>query len=247
MKYITKTTIAFAMLYFGQAIAVEIPSEQDLVEIRSLRSVAEMHAKGMSMMVRIGEIRRSATKQDRCELDRRISTVLLDVPPTFGAEGVSITLRTEFVKMLPGFVALQTDARLWDALADHLHSASYVPRGTFDEKMKKAKEEDERLIAEGKIVRPPVRFAYPNTPNMAKVQREKWSAENWNTDISRYRLPLLKKYAPLLAVYFQELDEVERSQFRRRFTERARLSPKEVERFFGAVPERGNDANANTR
>ena len=247
MKYITGTTIACVMLSLGLAVAAEMPSEQNLVNIRSQRSGTEMRAKAMPVMVKICEFRRSATKQEKCELDRRISTVMLDAPPTFGVDGISLTLRTQFVKMMPEFDALQPDARLWDVLADHLRVAACIPQNAFDGKMAEARAKDERLIAEGKIMRPPCHFGYPNTPNMAMVQREKWAAENWNADIAPYRLSLLKKYTPLLVKYFQGLDEVGMSQFRRHFTERARLSLKEEERFFGAVPERGNDANANAR
>ena len=72
-----------------------------------------------------------------------------------------------------GFHALQPDVRLWDALANHLRAAAYISPNAFDGKMAEAKAKDERLIAEGKITRPPCHFGYPNTPNMAMVQREK--------------------------------------------------------------------------
>ena len=243
MKYKAEMLIAGILLYRGFAVAVEIPSEQSLVEIRSQRSGAEMRAKAMPVLAKIVEFRRSATKQDKCELERRISTVLLDAPPTFGDGTSSLTLRTKFVKMMPAFDVLQPDALLWDALADHLRAAAYVPQSALDSKMAEAKAKDERLIAEGKITRPPCHFGYPNTPNMAMVRRERIAAENWNIDIASYRLSLLKKYATILARHLHGLDEGGREQFRRLFLERARLSPKEDERFFGVASELGNDVN----
>ena len=161
------------MFLCGLGTASEIPSEQQLAEIRSQRSGAEMRVKAMLMAERIHELRRAASQQQKEEIDRRISTVLLDAPPTFGAKGISPALRTQFLKMMPGFHALQPDVRLWDALANHLRAAAYISPNAFDGKMAEAKAKDERLIAEGKITRPPCHFGYPNTPNMAMVQREK--------------------------------------------------------------------------
>ena len=226
--------VAAIIFLCGLGSASEIPSELQLVEIRSQVSGAEMRAKAMLMAERIHELRRVSSQQQRKEIDRRISTVLLDAPPTFGAKGISPALQTQFLKMMPDFDALQPDVRLWDALANHLRAAAYIPQNAFDGKMAEAKAKDERLIAEGKITRPPCHFGYPNTPNMAMVQREKWAAENWNSEIATYRMSLLEKYTPLLAGYLQGMDEMSRSQFRRHFKERARLTPKEEERFFGA-------------
>ena len=234
MNYKFGNMVAAMMFLCGLGTASEIPSEQQLAEIRSQRSGAEMRVKAMLMAERIHELRRAASQQQKEEIDRRISTVLLDAPPTFGAKGISPALRTQFLKMMPGFHALQPDVRLWDALANHLRAAAYISPNAFDGKMAEAKAKDERLIAEGKITRPPCHFGYPNTPNMAMVQREKWAAENWNSEIASYRMSLLEKYTPLLAGYLQGLDEIGISQFRRHFSERARLSPKEEERFFGA-------------
>ena len=229
------TMIVGAMLHLGLAIAAELPSGQNLAEIRSQLSIAEMHAKAMPVMEKIMAVRRSASKQEKCELDRRMSNAFLEAPPTFGATSVSLAMRRRFVEMMPRFDTLQPDARIWDDLANHLRVAAYIPSNAFDGKMAEAKEQDERLIAEGKITRPPCHFGYPNTPNMARVQREKWAAEDWNMNLKSYRLALLKKYAPILAVYLQERSEEERMQFRRLFTTRARLSPKEDERFFGTL------------
>ena len=234
MNYKFGNMVAAIMFLCGLGTASEIPSEQQLAEIRSQRSGAEMRVKAMLMAERIHELRRAASQQQKEEIDRRISTVLLDAPPTFGAKGISPALRTQFLKMMPGFHALQPDVRLWDALANHLRAAAYISPNAFDGKMAEAKAKDERLIAEGKITRPPCHFGYPNTPNMAMVQREKWAAENWNSEIASYRMSLLEKYTPQLAGYLQGLDEIGISQYRRHFSERARLSPKEEERFFGA-------------
>ena len=229
------TMVACIMLSIGLAISAELPSGQDLAEVRSLMSGAEMRAKAVPLMEKIGEVRRSASKQEKCELDRRISNALLEVPPTFDNSSVSLGLRTKFVEMMPRFDVLQPDARLWDALANHLSVADYIPSNAFDGKMAEAKEQDERLIVEGKITRPPCHFGYPRTPNMARVQQEKWAAEYWNARLKSYRLALLKKYAPMLAGYLQGQDEEERSQFRRNFTTRARLTAKECRSFFGDV------------
>jgi len=233
MNYKFGNMVAAVMFLCGLGTASEIPSELQLAEIRSQRSGAEMRAKAMLMAERIYELRRAASQQQRKEIDRRISTVLLDAPPTFGTKGISPTLRTQFLKIMPEFDALQPDVRLWDALANHLRAAAYIPQNVFDGKMAEAKAKDERLIAEGKITRPPCHFGYPNTPNMAMVQREKWAAENWNSEIASYRMSLLGKYTPLLSGYLQGLDAMGISQFRHHFSEHARLSSKEEEHFFG--------------
>lgn len=236
--------IVESMFCIATALATEIPSEQEFAEIRSQRFGAEMRAKAMQVIAKIWKIRSSSAEDDKCELDTRLSNAFLEAPPKFGAENVSLTLRTQFLNTMPGFDALQPDTRLWDALAKHLLVASSVPQDTLDGKMSKAKEEDERLIADGKITRPPCHFGYPTTPNMARVQREKWAVEKWNADIAPYRLALLKKYAPLLAKFLKRLDEMQRTQFQRRFSKRACLTQEEELRFFGTVSDRRN-ANAN--
>ena len=234
------TMIVGAMLKLALTAAPELPSERELAEIRSQRSGAEMRAKAMPVILKIWEVRRSSVEDEKCELDRRMSNAFLDAPPSFGVVNVSLTLRTHFLKMMPEFVALQPDARLWDALANHLRAAAYIPKNAFDGKMAEAKAKDERLIAEGKITRPPCHFGYPNTPNMAVVQREKWAAEKWNTDVARYRLALLKKYAPLFSKCLKALDEMKRAQFRCLFSKRANLTPGEEQSLFGVVSEQCN-------
>ena len=68
---------------------------------------------------------------------------------------------------------------------------------------------------------------------MAKVQREKWAADNWNIDILPYRLALLEKYTPVLRRYLNQLDEDARMRFSRLFSTRAGLTQEEAARFFG--------------
>lgn len=238
--------IAGAMLSLALTAAPELPSAQELAEIRSQRSGAEMRAKAMPVIAKIWKVRRSSAEDEKCEIDRRMSNAFLDAPPVFGVENVSLTLRTQFLSTMPGFDALQPDARLWDALANHLLVAVRIPQAALDGKMFEAKEEDERLIADGKITRPPCHFGFPTTPNMARVQRERWAAEKWNTDLARYRLALLKKYAPLLSKYLKGLDEMKRAQFRCLFSKRANLTKEEEKCLFGVVSEQCN-ANENTR
>ena len=220
--------------FCGSGVAVEMPSVKQLAEIRSQRTGAEMRAKAMPIVNAVYELRHSASKQEKIVFDKRMSDFLLDAPPAFCAKDDSLALRTQFVKTMPEFAFLQPDARLWNALADHLHVVTRISRKALDVKMSEAKMKDDKLIAEGKITRPPCHFGYPNTPNMAAVLREKWAADNWNVDIAMYRMALLGKYKSVLDRHLQDLDMNERKRFRRLFTARARLTPDEEVYLFGS-------------
>ena len=133
-------------------------------------------------------------------------------------------------------------------LADYLADEREISVDGRAEEIKKARQKDEALIASGAIAAPIVYTAYPRTPNLLALRQKYDRIDRWNSAVKKHRNAVAFCFAKPLSRYLATMKDAEdRSGFCRLFSERARLSPKEEDRFFGAVPKRGNDANANAR
>lgn len=130
-------------------------------------------------------------------------------------------------------------------LADYLADEREISVDGRASEIKEAREKDSALIASGAIAAPIVYTAYPRTPNLLALQRKYDRIDRWNSAVKKHRSAVAFCFSRPMSRYLATMKDTEgRSKFRRLFTERARLTPKEEEHFFGAVSERCN-ANAN--
>ena len=120
-------------------------------------------------------------------------------------------------------------------LADYLADEREISVDGRAEEIKEARQKDEALIASGAIAAPIVYTAYPRTPNLLALWRKYDSIDRWNSAVKKHRNAVAFCFAKPMSRYLATMKDAEdRSAFRCLFTERARLSPKEEERFFGA-------------
>lgn len=120
-------------------------------------------------------------------------------------------------------------------LADYLADEREISVDGRAEEIKEARQKDEALIASGAIAAPIVYTAYPRTPNLLALRRKYDSIDRWNSAVKKHRNAVAFCFAKPMSRYLAAMKDAEdRSAFRCLFTERARLSPKEEGRFFGA-------------
>ncbi|MBQ8111764.1 MAG: hypothetical protein IJ146_01025 [Kiritimatiellae bacterium] len=130
-------------------------------------------------------------------------------------------------------------------LADYLADEREISVDGRASEIKEAREKDRALIASGAIAEPIVYTAYPRTPNLLALRRKYDRIDRWNSAVKKHRSAVAFCFSRPMSRYLSTIKDAEgRSKFRRLFTERARLSPKEELRFFGTVSDSRN-ANAN--
>ena len=131
-------------------------------------------------------------------------------------------------------------------LADYLADVREISVDGRASEIKEAREKDRALIASGAIAAPIIYTAYPRTPNLLALRQKYDSIDRWNIAVKKHRNAVAFCFSRPMARYLASMKDTEAvTRFRRHFSERARLSPKENERFFGTLSERSNDAQTN--
>ena len=126
-------------------------------------------------------------------------------------------------------------------LADYLSDVREISVDGRAIEIKEAREKDKDLISSGTIAAPIIYTSYPRTPNLLALRRKYDSIDKWNNAVKNHRHAVAVCFRRPMSRYLSTLkDEEERSQFRRRFATRARLTSKECRSFFG-------DVDVNTR
>ncbi len=121
-------------------------------------------------------------------------------------------------------------------LADYLSDVREISVDGRAVEIKEAREKDKDLISSGTIAAPIIYTSYPRTPNLLALRRKYDSIDKWNNAVKNHRNAVAVCFRRPMSRYLSTLkDEEERSQFRRRFANRARLTSKECRSFFGDV------------
>ena len=119
-------------------------------------------------------------------------------------------------------------------LADYLSDVREISVDGRAAEIKEAREKDKDLISSGTIAAPIIYTSYPRTPNLLALRQKYDSIDKWNSAVKKHRNAVAACFRRPLSRYLSTLkDEEERSQFRRHFATRARLTSKEHRSFFG--------------
>lgn len=119
-------------------------------------------------------------------------------------------------------------------LADYLADVREISVDGRASEIKEAREKDRALIASGAIAAPIIYTAYPRTPNLLALRQKYDSIDRWNSAVKKHRNAVAFCFSRLMSRYLASMKDTEAAtRFRRHFSERARLSSKEEERFFG--------------